>query len=30
MRARLKTDSVGRITYGAKANAIRGNVPGLR
>jgi SAM-dependent methyltransferase len=28
MRARLPADAAGRITYGARANAVRGRVPG--
>jgi hypothetical protein len=28
VRARLPTDTEGRITYGARANAIKGYVPG--
>ncbi|MEO8038557.1 MAG: SAM-dependent methyltransferase, partial [Betaproteobacteria bacterium] len=28
MRARLPTDATGRIAYGARANAIKGRVPG--
>ena len=28
MRARLPSDAAGRITYGARANAVRGRVPG--
>ena len=27
MRARLPTDAIGRITYGARANAVKGRVP---
>jgi len=27
MRARLSTDATGRITYGARANAVKGRVP---
>ena len=28
MRVRLPADAAGRITYGARANAIKGRVPG--
>jgi hypothetical protein len=27
MRARLPTDATGRITYSARANAVKGRVP---
>jgi hypothetical protein len=27
VRARLATDAVGRVTYGARANAVKGRVP---
>ncbi len=30
MRARLPTDAAGRITYAARANAVRGRVPGRK
>jgi hypothetical protein len=30
MRARLPADAAGRLTYGARANAVKGRVPKLR